>query len=215
MLHDANADVANKFVGQQGIAEIDNAIEDGSQAGEAKLNSNQPPEMRGQRGVLRGVGVDGIDNQATHGQKRQRSERGDGAKNQSPGYDRGAGIPDDAKHRRDVFQGLETSRPSLMEVFGIRRGRHGSANRRRNLRRRTAGAMEECERRETGHELQAIPDEHTNVMMRRRGTRHNTVRAVEGAKRSGLGASAGQQTDRGGAQKDGCGGQAEGAGNGS
>ena len=71
-MHDAHADVANKFVGQQGVAVIHDAVQDGCKAGQTEFQTDQPPEIRAERCGARDVPDDGIDDQAGYGQQGQR-----------------------------------------------------------------------------------------------------------------------------------------------
>ena len=66
VMHDAHADVADKFVGQQSVTVIDNTIQDGGQAGEAKFEGYQPPKIAcEERGGMRKMRDNRIDNQAS------------------------------------------------------------------------------------------------------------------------------------------------------
>ena len=80
MVHNAHTDVADKLVGQQGVAIVHDAVQNGGQAGEPKFKGNQPPKIAPERRGMREMRNDRIDNQLRHGQQSQGRQSGDAAK---------------------------------------------------------------------------------------------------------------------------------------
>ena len=68
MLHDLHADIARIFFGKRDIAVIEHAPSAGGNTGEREFESDEPPEIRSQRALMRLNNLDRIDDDFSHSQ---------------------------------------------------------------------------------------------------------------------------------------------------
>jgi hypothetical protein len=123
LAHDFDADVMGVAIGKQVVEVIDRARKNAGDYGKRHLRADQPPEVHRQGFVQTNL-IDAVNDVASHDADADGEERNQNANGEVPKNHRGARLPDEFQHRRDVLQRANAVAPGitgLRSLLGLAR----------------------------------------------------------------------------------------------